>query len=145
MIHGIVEAEDFAVDADGAGHPDFAAEGGGDPLGDAALAVARRREILLAIDERAEDTVLPKLQKEQEEQMALGHLEAAADVFAQAGDELRGTQWAGQLALRGLRCFKAKALLKDLEQERVRHHRRQRRPTPPDSARAKRSTARFWR
>ena len=44
VVHGIEEAEDFAVDADGAGHPDFPAEGGGDSLGDAALAVARRTE-----------------------------------------------------------------------------------------------------
>ena len=36
VIHGIVEADDLAVDADGAGHPNLAAEGRRDPLGDAA-------------------------------------------------------------------------------------------------------------
>ncbi len=44
VVHGIVEADDLAVDADRAGNPNLAAEGGRDPLGDARLAVARRAE-----------------------------------------------------------------------------------------------------
>ena len=44
VVHRIEEADDLAVDADRAGNPDVAAEGGGDPLGDARLAVARRAE-----------------------------------------------------------------------------------------------------
>ena len=44
VVHRIEEADDLAVDADGPGNPDLVAEGGGDPLGDARLAVARRAE-----------------------------------------------------------------------------------------------------
>ena len=44
VVHRIVEAHDFAVDADRPRNPDRVAKGGGDPLGDARLAVARRAE-----------------------------------------------------------------------------------------------------
>ena len=44
VVHRIVKADDLAVHADRPGNPDLVAEGGGDPLGDARLAVARRAE-----------------------------------------------------------------------------------------------------